>query len=155
MCTKGWHGTHSSSCLTRVYIGAPIFFTAAMIHAFKSARSRDLVCRRVLCVLCMKCTLYINHRLTPVILQHTKQLLPRSGHFLTTYQSHRLAAEMWTTIKNNGLGEKNVFSCSFYLYRFRKCLSYGFPIINFCNPGVHYEKACILTFSRLMTYIYI
>jgi hypothetical protein len=28
----------------------------------------------------------------------------------------------------------------FYLYRFRKCVSYGFPIINFCIPGVHYEK---------------
>jgi len=26
--------------------------------------------------------------------------------------------------------------CSFYLYRFRKYVCYGFPIINFCNPGV-------------------
>ena len=34
-------------------------------------------------------------------------------------------------------------SCSFYLYRFRKYVSYGFPIINFCNPGVHYETPCI------------
>ena len=34
-------------------------------------------------------------------------------------------------------------SCSFYLYRFRKYVFYGFPIINFCNPGVHYEKLCI------------
>ena len=31
------------------------------------------------------------------------------------------------------------FSCSFYLHRFRKYVSYGFPIIHFCNPGVHYE----------------
>jgi len=30
-------------------------------------------------------------------------------------------------------------SCSFYLYRSRKYVSYGFPIIIFCNPGVHYE----------------
>jgi len=37
-----------------------------------------------------------------------------------------------------------IWSCSFYLYRFRKYLSYGFPIINFCNPGVHYETPCIL-----------
>jgi hypothetical protein len=29
--------------------------------------------------------------------------------------------------------------CSFYLYRFCKYLSYGFPIINFCNPGGYYE----------------
>jgi len=34
-------------------------------------------------------------------------------------------------------------SCSFYLYKFRKYLSYGYPIINFCNPGVHYETPCI------------
>jgi hypothetical protein len=23
-------------------------------------------------------------------------------------------------------------------------MSYGFPIINVCNPGVHYERACIV-----------
>jgi hypothetical protein len=34
-------------------------------------------------------------------------------------------------------------SCSFYLYRFRKYVSYGFPIINVCNLGVHYETPCI------------
>jgi len=74
---------YSSSCHTRVNMGASIFFTVAMIRVFRSARS----CRRVLCVLCMKCTLHSNHRLTRVIFQHTKQLLPRSGHFLTTYTS--------------------------------------------------------------------
>jgi len=55
--------------------------------------------------------------------------------------SHRLAAEMWTTMKNNLLGKK-ILSCS-YLYRFCKYVSYGFPIINFCNPGVHYETPSI------------
>jgi hypothetical protein len=36
-------------------------------------------------------------------------------------------------------------SCSFYLYSlFRKYVSYGFPIINFCNPGVHYETPCTI-----------
>ena len=35
-------------------------------------------------------------------------------------------------------GERGM-SCSFYLYRFRKYVYYGFPIINLCNPGVHYE----------------
>ena len=39
-------------------------------------------------------------------------------------------------------GGKNL-SCSVYLYRFRKYVSYGFPIINFCNPGIHYETPCI------------
>jgi hypothetical protein len=39
---------------------------------------------------------------------------------------------------------KNFLSCSFYLYSlFRKYVSYGFLIINFCNPGVHYETPCI------------
>jgi hypothetical protein len=31
---------------------------------------------------------------------------------------------------------------SFYLYRFGKYVSHGFPIINFCNSGAHYEKPC-------------
>ena len=35
-------------------------------------------------------------------------------------------------------------SCSFYLYRFRKYVSYGFPLINFCVPGVHYETPRII-----------
>jgi len=34
--------------------------------------------------------------------------------------------------------KNNFLSCSFYLYRFRKYVSYDFPILNFCNPGVHY-----------------
>jgi len=38
---------------------------------------------------------------------------------------------------------KKILSCSFYLYRFRKYVSYGFPIIDFCNSGEHYETRCI------------
>jgi len=48
-------------------------------------------------------------------------------------------------MKNNLLGKKPIFSCSFYLYRFCKYVSYGFLIINFCNSGVHYETPCILS----------
>ena len=48
-------------------------------------RTNGLVCRWVLCVICMKCTLHSNHRFTRVIFQHTKRILSRSGHFLTTY----------------------------------------------------------------------
>jgi hypothetical protein len=52
--------------------------------------------------------------------------------------------------RNMNYDEKNVlgkifFSCSFYLYRFRKYVSYGFPTINFCNHGVHYERPCVYT----------
>jgi hypothetical protein len=82
---------------TRVSMGASIFFTAAMIHAFRSARSRgnsgtnarSYTRHEWSCLqagpLRTKCTLHSNHRLTGVIFQHTKRLLPRSGHFLTTY----------------------------------------------------------------------
>jgi hypothetical protein len=72
---------YSSSYHTRVNMRASIFFTAAMIRAFRSG----LVCRRALCVLLTKFTLYSSHRLTRVTFQHTKRLLPRSGHFPTTY----------------------------------------------------------------------
>ena len=45
VCTTGGTARHtlirySSSCHTRVNMGASIFFTAAMIRAFRSARSR-------------------------------------------------------------------------------------------------------------------
>ena len=49
---------------------------------------------------------------------------------------------MWTTIQKELTREKKCLHCSFYLYRFRKYVSYGFPIIIFCNPGVHYETPC-------------
>ena len=39
-------------------------------------------------------------------------------------------------------GEGGNFSCSFYLYRFGKYVSCGFPVIIFCNPGVHFETPC-------------
>jgi hypothetical protein len=55
--------------------------------------------------------------------------------------SHRLAAKIWTTMKNNFLG--NNFWAVFYLYRLRKYVSYGFPIIRFCIPGIDYETPCI------------
>jgi len=49
---------------------------------------------------------------------------------------------MWSTMKNNLLGKK-FLSCFVYLYRFHKYVSYGFPIINCYNPGVHHETPCI------------
>jgi hypothetical protein len=42
------------------------------------------------------------------------------------------------------LTEKKKLSCSFYLYKFRKYVSYGFPTIYVCNPGVHSETPCII-----------
>jgi len=104
-------------------------------------RTNGLVCRRVLCVLCTKCTLHSNHRLT-VWYSNTQNDFSPERPFSHYLHSHRLAAEIWTAMKNSLLG-KNSLSCSFYLYRFRKYVSYGFPIINFCNPGLHYETPCI------------
>jgi len=66
------------------------------------------------------------------------------SHYIHYTDSHSLAAEMWITTKNNLLGKK-FLSCSFYLYRFRKYVSYGFPVIHFCNSGVHYETPCTHT----------
>jgi len=57
------------------------------------------------------------------------------------FSSHTLASPSGRNVNYDEkqlTGEK-ILSCSFYLYRFRKYMSYGFPIINFCNPGVHYE----------------
>jgi len=45
-------------------------------------------------------------------------------------------------MKNNLLRKKFV-SFSFYMYRFRKYVSYGLPIIHFCNAGENYETSCI------------
>jgi len=71
-----------------------------------------------------------------------KTTSPSKRPFSHYIHSHRLAGEMWTTMRNNLLGKK-FLSCSFYLYRFRKYMSYGFPMINFCNHGVDYETPCI------------
>jgi hypothetical protein len=79
---------------------------------------------------------------------HTRVNMGQHGHYIV---SHRLAAEMWTTMRSNLLG-KMFLSCSFYLYRFRKYMSYGFPIINFFNPGVHYETPCIYNVECINAY---
>ena len=50
-------------------------------------------------------------------------------------------------MKNNLL--RGELSCSFYLYRFCKYVSYGFPIINFCNPGVYYETPCVYIHTHM------
>jgi len=44
-------------------------------------------------------------------------------------------------------------SCSFYQYRFRKYVSYSFPIISFCNAGLHYETPCILSFTAFQSHL--
>jgi len=84
-----------------------------------------------------RCTVTTDTR---VIFQHKTSPERPFSHYI---HSHRLAAEIWATVKNNLLGN-NFLSCFFHLYGFRKYMSYGFPIIKFCNPGVHYETPRII-----------
>ena len=125
---------------TRQHGCFPLAQTPSFSKLFIS-RTNGLVCWRALCILCTKCTLHSNHRLNSCDIPTHKTTSPRERPFSHYIHSHRLAAEMWTVMKNN-LPKKNL-SCSFYLYRFRKYVSYGFPITNFCNPGVHYETPCM------------
>ena len=144
---------YSSSCYTHIYMGASVFFTAAQTPSFSKLFipcMNGLVYRRVLCVLCTKCTLHSNHLL--VWYSNTQN---NFSPWAAIFSLHCLAAEMWTTLKNKLLGKK-FLSCSFYLYRFFKCMSYGFPIINFCNPGVNYEMLCIIMlyiFNYISTFL--
>jgi hypothetical protein len=91
--------------------------------------------------LCVPFTLHSNHRRARVIFLHKNDFSRGSAIF----SLHTLASPSG---RNVNYDEKQLtgggFSCSFSLYRFRKYVSYGFPIRNFCNPGVHYETLCII-----------
>ena len=131
---------YSSSCHTLQH-GCFLLAQTPSFSELFVPRMNGLVCRRVLCVLCMKCTLHSNHRLARGMFQHTKRLLPGAAIF----SLHTLASPSG---RNMNYDEKKLtgggkfFCFSFYLYRFRKYVSYGFPIINFCNPGICYEMPC-------------
>jgi hypothetical protein len=98
------------------------------------------VCTDTQFALCTKCTLHSNHRLTRVIFQHTKWLLSGAAIF----SLHTLASPSG---RNVNYDEEQLtgggLNSSFCVYRFRKYVSYGFPLVNFFNPGVHYETPCI------------
>jgi len=83
-------------------------------------------------ILFTKRTLHSNHRLTRVILQHTKRLLPRSGRNVK-YDEKQLTGE-----KKNWV-VPSICTC------FVNTCRTVFPIINFCNPGLHYETPCAVT----------
>jgi len=80
-----WHGTH------RCDIQVLATHASTWMHQYSSLlqwsmplgqRGHVAMVGRILCT---KCMLHSNHRLTRLIFQHTKWLLPQSGHFLTTY----------------------------------------------------------------------
>jgi hypothetical protein len=93
---------YSSSCHTHAWTWVHRYSSLLQWHVPLGQRGHVAMVGRILCT---KCTLHSNHRLIRVTFQHTKRLLSRSGHFLTIH-SHRLAAKMWTTMKNNLLGGK-------------------------------------------------
>jgi len=136
-----WHGTHQYD------IQVIATSTSTWVHRYSSLLQWSVPLSQrghvAMCVLCTKCTLHSNHRLIREIFLN-KTNSPPERPFCHCTHSHRLAAEMWTTMKNNLLGRK-FLSCSFYLYRFGKYVSYGFPIINFCNPILHYGTSCTFT----------
>jgi len=122
---------YSSSCHTRVNMGASIFFTAVPL----GQRSHVAMVGRILCT---KCTLHSNHRLTVWYSNKQNDFSPRAAIF----PLHKLASPSGRNVnydEKNLLGGKKYLSCSFYLYGFSKYVSYGF-----CNPGVHYETPCII-----------
>ena len=138
----GWHGTH----LYDIQVLAT--HASTWVHRYSlllqwsvplGQRGHVAIVGRILCT---KCTLHSNHRLTRVIFQHTKDFSPGAAIF----SLHTLASSSGRNVKydeKNLLGGEKMLSCSFNLYRFRKYVSYGFPITNFCNPGVHYETPYI------------
>jgi len=82
---NGWHGTN------RYDIQVLTTHASTWVHRYSSLLQRSVpLGQRVHVamvgrIICTKSTLHGNHRLTRVIFQHTKRLLPRSGHFLTTH----------------------------------------------------------------------
>jgi hypothetical protein len=104
-------------------------------------------------ILCTKCTLHSNHRLTVWYSNTQNDFSPGAAIF----SLHTLAPPSGRNVNydQKQLTGKNFLSCSFCLCRFHKYLSYGFPIINFCNPGVHYETPCIQWCNSLPCCIYV
>ena len=131
----GWHGTH-------LYVIQVLATHASTwVHRYSSLLQWSVTLGHrshvamLLCVLYTKCTLHSNHRLT-------------QNHFslgAAIFSLHILASISGRNVNydEKQFTGKTFLSCSFYLYRFRKHVSYGFLIINFCNPGVHYETPCM------------
>ena len=91
----------SSSCLTHVNMGASIFFTAAMIRAFQVSEVTwqsyfAYFARHARCTVTTDLLVWYSN---------TQNDFFQKRPFSHYIHSHRLAAEMWTTMKNNLLGE--------------------------------------------------
>ena len=121
---------------TRQHVCFPLAQTPSFSKLF-ILHTNGPVCRRVLCVLCTKCTLHSNHRLTVRYSNTQNDFSPGAAIF----SLHTLASP---SVRNVNYDEKQLTwgGIEFFLLsvQFHKYVSYGFPVINFCNPGVHYMK---------------
>jgi hypothetical protein len=77
----GWHSTH------RYDIQVLATHASTWVHRYSSLLQCSVPLGQrchmemFLCVLCMKCMVHSNHRLTRVIFQHTKDFSPRAAIF--------------------------------------------------------------------------
>jgi hypothetical protein len=134
---------YSSSYHTRVNMGVSIFYTAPKIRAFRSARSRgndedEYFARNARCTVTTDLLVWYSNT--------QNDFLPWPAIFSV----HTLASPSGRNVNyhEKQLSGGGKLSCSFYLYRFRIYVSYGFPILNVCNPGVHYETPCIMEWGH-------
>jgi len=147
----GWHGTHrfdiqvlgTRSTSSLAVNGRPLDFC---LHRHPFSVNCLYHARMVLSVGGSFAYFARNARRTVttdllVWYSNTKNDFSPERPFSHCIHSHRLAVEMWTTMKNNLVPKKKL--SFFYLYRLRNYVSCGFPITNVCNPGVHYETPCI------------
>jgi len=100
-----WHGTH------RYDIQVLATHASTWVHRYSSLLQWSMPLGQrghvamVRWILCMKCTLHSNQTYLYDIPTH-KTTSPLERPFSHYINSHHLAAEMWTTMKNNLLGKK-------------------------------------------------
>ena len=126
---------YSIFCHTRVNIGESIFFTASKIRAFRSARWRGNGTRySAYFARNARCT--VTTDLLVCYSSTQNDFSPGAAIF----SLHALALPSGRNVNYDDkqlTGEK-IFGLFLFSVRFRKYMSYGFPIIDFCIPGVHY-----------------
>jgi len=135
----GWHSTR------RYNIQVLATHASTWLHRYSSLLQWSVPLGQrghVAMVLCVRCTVT-----TDLLVWYTNTQNDFSPG-AAIFSLHTLASPRGRNVNCDekqltGGGKK--LSCSFYLYRFRKHVSCGVPIIHFCNPGVHYETPCIMS----------
>ena len=119
---------------------ASIFFAATMFRAFRSARSHGSGGTNIFAYSARNARCTVTTGLLVWYSNTQNDFSPGAAIF----SLHTLASPSGRNVnydERQFTGGKRL-SCSFYLYRFRKYPTYGFPLINYCNPGVHCDTPC-------------